>query len=75
MVYHVETEERSYNSVETAQQFQKIRKKWKDFSYVETAHRWDVIRGMWVPAGTKQFEYIGKPKQNESLSNQCYGGR
>jgi len=62
-LYHVTTEERSYNSVSNPEQFIKVRNNWRDFSPVREAFRWDKKKQQWVPAGQKQFEYHGQVYQ------------
>lgn len=70
MVYHITTQERTYNSVDSAEQFQKIRKNWNDYSPVVNAWRWN--GKIWVAASIKQFEYTGKLKPGDAAKDSKY---
>jgi hypothetical protein len=54
-MYHVETQERNYNSVDSPEQFQIIRTNWEDYSPVVRAFHWINPYG-WVPIDPYDFE-------------------
>ena len=54
-MYHITTEKRTYNSVDSAEQFKVVRKNWGDHSKVTHAFKWVNPHG-WIPVNTHDFE-------------------
>lgn len=54
-MYHVETQERNYNSVDSPKQFRVVRKNWSDYSPVVNVFKWINPHG-WVPVNSYDFE-------------------
>lgn len=52
--FSVSTEERTYNSVDSVQQFIKIRKNWGDWSEIQSVHEWKNGQG-WVKRDSKEW--------------------
>lgn len=54
-MYHITTETRIYNSIDSPEQFRTIRKNWGDNSKVTRAFHWINPHG-WVSIDTYDFE-------------------
>lgn len=54
-MYHIETQERNYNSVDSPEQFKIVRENWEDYSPVVNAWKWFNPNG-WLPVNPYDFE-------------------
>ena len=54
-MYCVETQERTYNSVDSSEQFKVVRENWGDYSPVTGAFHWIDPCG-WIPIDPYDFE-------------------
>lgn len=57
MVFNITTKERTYSDVKSPKEFMRIREKWRDYSPVIDAQRWDSKKQKWVHAGMQQFAW------------------